>query len=80
MSDFKTKAKIQNEKMATHLKTIRQDESFTMRRLAEKIGSPHSFIGKIEQQSRRLDVGEFTLYCQALGRDPVEVFAEIVNL
>jgi transcriptional regulator with XRE-family HTH domain len=80
MSDFKTKAKIQNEKMAAHLKTIRHDEGFTMRTLANSIGTPHSFIGKIEQQSRRLDVAEFTLYCQALGRDPVEVFSEIINL
>jgi transcriptional regulator with XRE-family HTH domain len=80
VSDFKTNAKIQNEKMAAHLKTLRQDGGFTMRSLAEKIGTPHSFIGKIEQQSRRLDVGEFTLYCQSLGRDPVEVFKQVINL
>jgi transcriptional regulator with XRE-family HTH domain len=80
MIDFKTNVKIQNEKMATHLKTLRQNGGFTMRSLAEQIGTPHSFIGKIEQQSRRLDVGEFTLYCRSLGRDPVEVFKQVVNL
>jgi transcriptional regulator with XRE-family HTH domain len=80
MSDFKTKAIQQNEKMAAHLKTIRQDENYTMRRLAEEIGTPHSFIGKIEQQARRLDVGEFTIYCKALGRNPEEVFKEVINL
>jgi transcriptional regulator with XRE-family HTH domain len=80
VSDFRTNAKIQNEKMAAHLKTVRQDESFTMRSLAEKIGTPHSFIGKIEQQSRRLDVGEFTAYCRALGKDPIEVFKQVINL
>ena len=80
MSDFKTKAKIQNERMADHLRTIRLQERFTMRSLAKELGTPHSFVGKLEQQSRRLDVGEFTLYCQALGKDPVEVLKQVIRL
>jgi hypothetical protein len=43
-----------------------------MRSLAQVIGTPHSFIGKIEHQERRLDVVEYTRYCNALDIDPNE--------
>ena len=43
-----------------------------MRSLAEVLGTPHSFVGKIENQERRLDVVEFIRYCQALEIDPIE--------
>lgn len=31
---------------------------------------PHSFIYKVEQGERRLDVVEYIWYCTALGVDP----------
>jgi transcriptional regulator with XRE-family HTH domain len=77
---MKEQAKLFNEKMAVHLKTLRQYEKFTMRSLAEVLETPHSFIGKIEQQGRRLDVGEFVHYCRALGKDPAQVLADLVKL
>lgn len=43
-----------------------------MRSLAQVLGTPHSFIGKIENQERRLDVIEFLRYCDALEVDPYE--------
>ncbi len=46
-----------------------------MRSLAQIIGTPHSFIGKIENQERRLDVVEFVRYCNALEVDPTEGLA-----
>ena len=46
---MKEAAKQTNEKMAVYLKTLRQDENYTMRALAEILETPHSFIGKIEQ-------------------------------
>lgn len=79
MTNFKLKAQEQNAKMSTQLKVIRNDKRFTMRALADRLGTPHSFIGKTEQLNRRLDVGEFTQYCQALEVDPVAVFSELVN-
>jgi transcriptional regulator with XRE-family HTH domain len=77
---MKNKAKITNAKMANHLKRLRNDENFTMRALAEVIGTPHSFIGKMEQQGRRLDVGEFVYYCQAMRQDPIKVLQAIIAL
>ncbi len=43
-----------------------------MRELATKMKTPHSFIGKVEQGERRLDVVEYIRYCKALGVSPVE--------
>jgi len=42
-----------------------------MRDLAERLEVPHSFIGKVEQGERRLDVVEFIQYCDALGVSPL---------
>ena len=77
---MKEKAKQINKKMAQHLKMLRLDDKYTMRQLASIIGTPHSFIGKIEQQGRRLDVGEFIEYCRAMGKDPVVELKTIASL
>ncbi len=77
---MKSDAKITNEKMAKHLKQLRHEGNYTMRALAELIGTPHSFVGKIEQQGRRLDVGEFIYYCRAMDKDPAEVLQSIMAL
>ena len=42
----------------------------TMRELALRLDRPHSFVQRIEEGDRRLDVVEFVWYCQALGIDP----------
>jgi ribosome-binding protein aMBF1 (putative translation factor) len=76
---LKDKAPIINEKMATYLKNLRNDKNLTMRALADVIGTPHSFIGKIEQQGRRMDVGEFILYCQSMKKNPTVALQEIID-
>jgi transcriptional regulator with XRE-family HTH domain len=43
-----------------------------MRELGEKLGVIHSWIGKIEQGERRLDIVEYLRICDALGIDPHE--------
>ncbi len=43
-----------------------------MRELGERMGVSHSFIGKIEQQERRLDIVEYLHYCKAIDVDPAE--------
>lgn len=80
MSEFSDKAKAKHKLMAKHLRTVRKDEGLTMRVLSEKLGTPHSFIGKIENLDRRLDIAEFVLYCEALGKKPQDVFSELLAL
>jgi len=46
-----------------------------MRELAERLGKPHQFIGKVESAERRLDVYEYVQYCQALDVDPIDGLA-----
>ena len=68
----KTVASDENVKLTSWLKDKRKEKGHTMRSLAQVIGTPHSFIGKIEHQERRLDVVEFVRYCNALEIDPNE--------
>ena len=43
-----------------------------MRELAEKLDVPHSWVGKVEQMERRLDIIEYIRLCQCIGIDPVD--------
>ena len=78
-SKFKSQALKTNKEMARLLKLERNEERYTMRALSERLGTPHSFIGKTEQQNRRLDVGEFILYCKALETDPNKIFKQLIS-
>lgn len=61
-----------NKKLMAWLKEKRKEKGHTMRTLSQIINTPHSFIGKVENQERRLDVIEYVRYCKALDVDPVE--------
>lgn len=59
------------------LKTARLNRGFTQARLAEALGRPQSFIAKIENGERRLDVVEFIHIAHLLSLDPVELMKMI---
>ena len=52
------------------LKNQRKSQNLTMQSLATRMARPNSFISKVEQGERRLDVVEYIWYCTALGVDP----------
>jgi transcriptional regulator with XRE-family HTH domain len=56
---------------------IREAAGVTQRELARRIGRAHSYIGRIETGTRRLDLPEFIEWCEALGADPVAVMRRI---
>ncbi len=59
------------ERLRQWLREQRLRQGLTMRGLAEKLAVPHSFIGKVEQGERRLDVIEYLQYCNALDVPPL---------
>ncbi|WP_449390804.1 helix-turn-helix domain-containing protein [Eoetvoesiella caeni] len=56
--------------LTTWLREQRERQGLTMRTLADRLGKPHSFVQKVEQGERRLDVVEYLWYCSALGAPP----------
>lgn len=53
------------------LKDQRKAQKLTMHNLATRMDhKSHSYVQKIEQGERRLDVIEYLWYCTALGVDP----------
>ncbi|WP_048698021.1 helix-turn-helix domain-containing protein [Erwinia piriflorinigrans] len=47
--------------------------------LAVKLGKPQSYISKIEQGERRVDITEFIELCVAMEVSPVDLFEEILK-
>ena len=49
------------------LRESRKARHLSMRDVGQRMGMPHSWIGKVETGERRLDVTEYVRLCQALG-------------
>ena len=52
------------------LKKRRLSSGLTQRDLAKRLGREHSFVARIEQGERRVDVIEFYLICKACDASP----------
>lgn len=61
------------------LKAMRHDAGLSQRELASILDRELSFVSRIEQGQRRLDLLEWTWFCEALGRDPAEEARKLVN-
>ena len=53
----------------------RKKAGLTQRELAARVKRPHSVIGMIESDQRQVNVPEFMDLAEAIGVDPVELFA-----
>jgi transcriptional regulator with XRE-family HTH domain len=51
----------------TALKEARMELGISQRELARRLGKPPSFVNKIEQLERRLDILEFIAVAEAMG-------------
>lgn len=60
------------------LKTIRIKQGITQQTLAKALGRPQSFIAKIENGERRLDVVEFIRITQLLAINPNHILSQII--
>ena len=58
---------------------LRAEHGLTQRALAERIGKPPSFIGKLELAERRLDILDVLALADALSIPPAELFLRLVG-
>ncbi|UQB41844.1 helix-turn-helix transcriptional regulator [Thiomicrospira microaerophila] len=67
---MKTLYSPQSQRLCIWLKQQRRAKGLTMRDVAKIIDKPHTFIAKVEEGQRRLDVVEYLWYCDKLQLDP----------
>lgn len=58
--------------LSNWLSEQRKSKGLTMRNVAEIIGKPHSYIGKVERGERKIDVVEYVWYCKLVGLNPID--------
>ncbi|MGP3591589.1 helix-turn-helix domain-containing protein [Vagococcus sp. WN89Y] len=61
------------------LRQARRDQGLTQAAVAERLGKPQSFIAKVENGERKLDVIEFIHLAQLLSLDPAGVIKSMMN-
>lgn len=64
-------------KLIDALSALRKELGVSQRELARRIGKPPSFVNKIELLERRLDLLEFVVVAEALGREPGQLLQAI---
>ena len=60
------------------LVAARTEAGFTQRDLAQALGKPPSWVAKVEQGERRLDLIEFIAVARALGLKEGDLFRSII--
>ena len=58
----------------------RHDKKLTQRNVAKLLNITHSWVGKIEQGERRIDLIEYIRICSVLGVDPHEGVNLVVEI
>ncbi len=74
---MKTIYKERYQQLLTLLVEARKTAGLTQAQVSALLDRPQSFIAKVENGDRRLDVIEFMALCQALGQSPAEIVAQI---
>lgn len=65
------------QQVISALKKARKDRGITQAALAEALGRPQSFIAKVENGERRLDVVEFVHLARLVGLKPEDILNKI---
>lgn len=70
---MKTIHKDRYSKLIEEMVRLRKDKKMTQTQLAQQLGRPQSYVGKVETRERKLDIIEFVDWCNAIGQSPSEV-------
>lgn len=57
----------------------RHRQNLSQRDMAERLGKPRSFVSKLENKERRLDIVEFVALAQALEIAPESLLTELIS-
>lgn len=61
------------------LVSLRRRAGMTQRELADRVGRERSFVARIEQGERRIDLVEFVWVCEACGANPEREVSSLVR-
>lgn len=67
------------EAFRAHLVALRLASGLSQRELAIRLGRERSFVARIEQGERRVDLVEFYWICRACGMDPAAVAQHVMR-
>jgi len=74
---MKTIYKERYQQLLMLLVEARKTAGLTQAQVSALLDRPQSFIAKVENGDRRLDVIEFMVLCQALGQSPENIITRI---
>jgi transcriptional regulator with XRE-family HTH domain len=66
--------------LRTELRAAREGAALSQRRLAARLKVPHSWVAKVENGERRIDLVEFCWFVSACGSDPQAVTERLLQL
>lgn len=61
------------------LRDLRGEVGLTQVELAGRLGNTQTFVSKVERGERRMDLVEFTEFCDALEIDPQNAFQQFLS-
>jgi transcriptional regulator with XRE-family HTH domain len=76
---LKTLRSRRHRALCAALAQARTDSELSQRDLARRMKRAHSFVAKNENGERRVDVVEFIEIAQAMGVDPIKLFAKVLQ-
>jgi len=65
--------------LRAELQRTRADAGLSQRDLAAKLGTPHSWVAKVENGERRIDLVEFCWFVAACGQDPETLLRGLIS-
>jgi transcriptional regulator with XRE-family HTH domain len=66
--------------LRTELRAAREGAALSQRGLAARLKVPHSWVAKVENGERRIDLVEFCWFVSACGSDPQAVTERLLRL